>query len=127
VDADDVAAAMIALMQSELEGEKYIVSGENLLYRDLFFMAADALGVQRPHRQVTPLLAAMAWRWEKLKSLLTGKRALVTKETAKTGLAQVSFNNQKLLNALPDFAYQPMQQSIRRICAAYLEQQTRKG
>lgn len=123
VDADDVAAAMIALMHSRIVNEKFIVSADNFTYQQLFNMIADAFGVARPSKKVTPLLAAIVWRIERVKQWLTGKAPLVTKETAATGLAAVSFDNSKLLNALPDFSYTPMQQSVARICKALQHKQ----
>ncbi len=116
VDANDVAEAMIQLMQSDISGERFIISGENISYRDFFFMVADAFGQKRPWRMVTPFKAAIAWRIEKLKSLLSGKSPLVTKETARTSLAVVSFDNSKLLKALPGFRYSPITVSVKRIC-----------
>ncbi len=119
VDACDVAEVMVRLMQSDINGERFIVSAENLPYRDLFFMIADALGVKRPHRAVTPTLAAIAWRIEKLKSLFTGEKPLVTKETAATGLATAKFSNTKLLAALPEFNYNPISNAVVRISKHY--------
>ncbi len=116
VDADDVAAAMIQLMESDVEGQRFIISAENRTYRDFFFMVADALGVPRPRTLITPWKAALAWRLYKVKSWLTGKSPLVTKETAATSLAVVSFDNSKLLKALPGFAYQLLEETVRRVC-----------
>lgn len=118
VDADDVAKAMIALMDSDICGERFLINSENLTYHEVFFMIADAFGVKRPYKKVSPLLAAIVWRLEKIRSLFTGKDPLVTKETAKTGLTLVRVDNNKLLKALPSFKYQPLQQSIIRICKA---------
>ena len=81
-------------------------------------MIADAFGKKRPYKKVSPLMAAIVWRLEKLRSLLTGKDPMITKETARTSLALVKIDNSKLLQALPGFTYQPLQQSIQRICHA---------
>ena len=81
-------------------------------------MIADAFGTRRPNKKVTPFLASVVWRLEKLKSLFTQKEPLVTKETAANALATVDFDNRKFLNAFPDFKYTPLQQSIERICKA---------
>jgi nucleoside-diphosphate-sugar epimerase len=116
VDANDVARAMIQLMEADVQNERFILSAENIYYRDLFFMIADAFGVKRPYRQVTPFKAQLAWRLEKIKSMLGSQSPLVTRETARTGLAEVNFDNSKLLKALPEFQYQPIAQSIERIC-----------
>jgi nucleoside-diphosphate-sugar epimerase len=118
VDANDVATAMIQLMQSNISAERFLVNGSNVLYSDLFFSIADAFGVKRPHKKVSPLLAALVWRFEAIRSVFTGKEPLVTKETAKTGLALIRIDNGKLLNALPLFSYQPISQTIQRICIA---------
>ncbi|MCU0373684.1 MAG: NAD-dependent epimerase/dehydratase family protein [Chitinophagaceae bacterium] len=118
VDADDVAAAMIALMHSDVSGQKFILSADNVSYQDFFYKVADAFGVKRPHKKVTPLLAALVWRFEKIKSIFTGKQPLITKETAHTGMATTSFNNKKLLQFLPQFSYTSIDASVKRICAA---------
>lgn len=120
VDANDVAAAMIQLMESDISGQRFIVSAENIVYRDFFFMVADAFGKKRPSQIITPFKAAIAWRLFKIKSLFTGKSPLVTKETAATSLAKVSFDNSKLLKALPLFRYQKIEESVKRICT-YLD------
>lgn len=117
VDARDVASAMIGLMESPVSGQRYVVSGWNRSYRDVFFLIADAFGKKRPYRQVTPFKAALAWRLQALKSAVTRTSPLITRETAATSLAVVSFDNSKLLNALPGFAFTPLETSVQRICS----------
>lgn len=116
VDANDVAAAMIELMESDISSQRFVISAENIVYRDFFFMVADAFGKKRPTQLITPFKAALAWRLFKIKSWFTGKSPLVTKETAATSLAKVSFDNSKLLHALPTFSYQKIEASVKRIC-----------
>ena len=122
-DAEDIAAAMIRLMNSEVTAERFIINNECRSFKDVFFMIADAFGTKRPDKQVTPFLASVVWRLEKLKSLFTQKEPLVTKETAGSALATVNFNNSKFLKAFPDFHYRPLQQSIERICKAIANKQ----
>ena len=119
VDANDVANSMMALMESPIQAERFIISAENTSYQQFFNMIADGLGVQRPSIKVTPFKAAIAWRLYWLLSKLTGKDALVTAETAATSLAVVHFDNSKLLKAIPSFSYTPLVQSVERICNYY--------
>jgi nucleoside-diphosphate-sugar epimerase len=121
VDAADVARAMTMLMNSSITAQRYVVSAENMVYRDMFWMIADAFGMARPNKQVTPMVAALVWRLEKLRSMFTGKRPLITKETTKTALAPVSFSSAKLMEAFPQFAFTPIRQSVQRICS-YLKE-----
>ena len=119
VDANDVAEIMIRLMQGNISSQRFVISGENKSYKDVLFAVADGFGVKRPHKAVTPALAAIAWRIEKLKSLITGNKPLITKETAATGLAAVRFDNSKILKALPGFSFTAIEETIGRICRHY--------
>lgn len=118
VDVRDVAAAMIALMESDISGERFITSAENNTYQYLFSGIAKAFGKKIPSKKVTPFVAGLVWRLSALKSLFTGRDPLITKETAATSLASVQYNNAKLLKFLPEFRYRSLQQTIDETCAA---------
>jgi nucleoside-diphosphate-sugar epimerase len=120
VDAGDVANAMILLMASDITGEKFILSAENLPYREIFNMMAGSFGKKPPHRKVSKTMAGLVWRLEKIKSLFTGQDPLLTKETAETAQMKVYFDSSKLLNALPSFSYKPISRSIEDACREYL-------
>lgn len=121
VDAADVSKAMTLLMKSELVGERFIVSAENRTYRSVFTEMAKAFGKKPPHKKVTPLMAALVWRLEKIKSLFTGEDPLLTKETAETAQQHVMFDNSKILEALPGFRFRPLDETIQENCGAYLK------
>lgn len=70
-----------------------------------------------PHKKVTPFIATMVWRWEAIKSMFSGKDALVTKETAGTALAKVYFNSSKFLKTVPGFQFTPINETIKNTCA----------
>lgn len=117
VDVTDVTAAMIALMNSNITEERFIISAENISYKNLFDMIAAAFNKKPPHKKVTPFMAASIWRSEAVRSLFTGKAPFITKETARTALAKVYFDNSKLLKALPSFNYTSLKNSVERICS----------
>jgi hypothetical protein len=66
-------------------------------------------------------MAASIWRLEAIRSLFTGKAPFITRETARTALAKVYFDNSKLLQLLPSFRYTPLKNSIERICKQLME------
>jgi len=121
VDVADVASAMILLMNSHISAERFIVSNENISYKDLFYLIAEAFNKKPPHKEVTPFMAGVVWRLASIKSLFTGKPPFITKETARTALAKVYFDNSKLLEALPSFAYTPLKTSVERICSELIQ------
>ena len=116
VDVLDVIDAMQLLMVSDISGQRYIISGGNRPYREIFSLIAKAFNKRPPHRKVTPTLAAIVWRLEAIKAIFTGKTPLLTKETAATAQAVVNFNNQKFLEAFPSFKYRTIESTIERTC-----------
>jgi dihydroflavonol-4-reductase len=118
VDVRDVAKAMIQLMDSDITAQRFIVSAENKTYQEVFNIMAKAFNKKPPHKKVTPLIAKIVWRLEAIKSFFTKQDPLITKETAKTALAKVNFDNSKLLKYLPQFTYRKLEDTIAATCAA---------
>ena len=116
VDVVDVVKAMVLLMESTINAQRFIISADNIGYREIFTLIAQAFHKKPPHKKVTKLIAEIVWRIEAVKSWFTKKTPLLTKETANTARANVSFDNTKLLEQLPGFSYQPLSNSIERIC-----------
>jgi dihydroflavonol-4-reductase len=121
VDVMDVIDAMQLLMHSDVLGQRFIISGSNVQYKEVFTNIAKAFGKKPPHKQVTPLLAAIVWRLEAVKGMITGKTPLLTKETAATAQAVVHFDNTKFLKAFPSFSYRKLEETINRSCAELKE------
>lgn len=122
VDVADVVNAMILLMESNIQAQRFILSVDNLSYKALFTEIAYCFNKKPPHKNVSPLIAAFVWRVEKIKSLLTGKDPMITKETAHSALAKVYYDNGKLKKFLPQFKYTPLKVSLQRICAELKQQ-----
>ncbi len=121
IDVNDLATAMIALMESSINAERFILSAWNLTYRNVFDEIAKIFKKKKPTREVTKFIAALVWRLEYFKSMFTNKNPLITKETAATALAKVNYDNAKLLKALPEFKYSNFEQSVERICKELIE------
>lgn len=116
VDVQDVVKAMIALMNSTITAERFILSAATISYKEIFTLIAKAFNKKPPYKKVTPFIAALVWRIEAIKYFFTGKPPLLTRETTKTALTKASFNNKKLLQYLPNFTYTPLETTVARIC-----------
>jgi dihydroflavonol-4-reductase len=119
VDVEDVAKAAIVLMESNISEQRYIVSGDNWPFKKLQDTIANHFGKKGPYKQTTSFLLAIAWRLEKLKAIFTGKKPLLTKESARVAQSQTWFENDKLLTALPGFSFTPLEQTIKKACENY--------
>ncbi len=81
-------------------------------------MMAKSLGVKGPQTEVKPWMSALAWRWKALKSRITGKAPLVTKETARTSLGFYYYENDKVKQAL-DYEFIPVEKSVADLTRFY--------
>lgn len=122
VDVRDVANIMIQLMESNLHHQRYIVCAQNLKYSDVFNEMHDRFGKKRPSIKASKLLAAIVWRFEKIKSMIIKSNPLITKETVDAAFQEVHFSNQKIINAL-NYEFIPIMKSVESICKIFLEQQ----
>lgn len=114
VDVRDVAKFMQLLMESNISGERFIVSAQNLPFQKLFELIAKTLDKPTPSIRVSPLLRELAWRIEWLRSRITGKRLTITKETARLSSKNQYFDNSKSIQAL-DFQYRELENTIAEI------------
>jgi hypothetical protein len=80
---------------------------------------ADGFRKKHPARKTTPFLMSVAWRLEKIKSMITGKKPILTKESARVAQSQTWFENDKLLKALPGFSFTPLEKTINAACEKY--------
>ena len=119
VDVEDVAKAALLLMESNITGQRYIVNGDTWSFKKLQDTIADHFNKKRPSRPASPFLMAVAWRMEKLKSVFSGKKPLLTKESARVARSKTWFENDKLLTALPGFSFTPLEQTIKKACEKY--------
>lgn len=122
VDVRDLVDAMIMLMDSPVQGLRFIISEGNHSYRNIFNMIADGFKVPRPSKKVSKFMSSILWRLESFRSRFTGSRPLITQETARAAHAQVRFDNGKLLKLFPDFRYRPMEVTIQDTCRMLMEQ-----
>jgi dihydroflavonol-4-reductase len=120
VDVTDTARAIVRLLETDIDGERYILNGDNWSWRRLFETMAKEFGKRPPTREATPFLTGIAWRTEKLKSLFTGRSALLTRESARIAAGKTFFSNDKILKLLPDFRFTPLEETIRTACQHYL-------
>jgi nucleoside-diphosphate-sugar epimerase len=120
VDVEDTARATVALMESGITEQRYIINGDNWFFKKLQDTIAISMDKKKPSRQTTPFLLNIAWRMEKFKSFFTGGRPLLTRDSARVAQSKTYFENTKVLAALPGFSFTPLEQSIGQAAKKYL-------
>lgn len=115
VDVRDVADIIFRLINSEITAERFILNAGSIKIQDLFGKIAAAFHKKKPHIQVTPFMAQVAWRLEHLRSLLTGKTPLVTQETALIAQKDYEYANQKIKKTL-QYTFRTLDDTISWTC-----------
>ena len=123
VDVVDVAESVVQLLFSDVKNERFIVNGANLKYRDCFDRIAVALGKKKSTIKITPFLKEIAWRVEGIKSFITGKKPLITKETANSAMTDSTFSTAKIEGIL-GFQFTDINVTIKKYANWFLADQS---
>jgi len=120
VDVEDVARLTIQLIGSNIDSERFIINGDTWSFKKLQDFIADSFGKKKPTKVAGPFLMGTAWRLERLKSIITRKDPLLTKESARVAQSQTYFENDKILKTFPGFSFTPLEISIKNACEKYM-------
>jgi nucleoside-diphosphate-sugar epimerase len=118
----DVVQLMIRLMNSPVQGERFIISSENIKYEQLFNWMADALNVKRPHYKAGKLLSGIGWRLLWIKGVITGNKSSITKETAETANQLYQYSNKKIRKTI-DFEFTSIKECVEQTAKLFLNDQ----
>jgi nucleoside-diphosphate-sugar epimerase len=119
VDARDVADASMLLMKTKTFHDRFLCTGWNKSFYDVFLAISESFGSKPPRIKVQKWLAEISWRLAGLAALITGK-GLITKESARAGLKEMRYSSQKLIDET-GFTFRDFDESIREICRRYRE------
>ena len=112
-------------MQSDIAGEKFIVSAENISFKEVIWQMADELKVKRPTFEAGNFLREFVWRLEAVKYFFTKQRPLITKESAKLASIDFYYSNEKIKRTL-NFNFKPVKETIAETAEVFLKSQQAK-
>ena len=118
VDVRDVVNIMISLMKSDITSERFIVNSQNIDYREFYSLIAKFLNNKPPSVFVGSFKLALAWRLAKLKSILTGKPPLITKDLIKISQKKTQYLNDKINERL-NYNFIPLKESLAFCCEKF--------
>nr|WP_299387250.1 NAD-dependent epimerase/dehydratase family protein [Allomuricauda sp.] len=118
VSVQDVVKSMTALMQSSVEGERFILVSENWTYGELFKKIAKRLGVQPPQKQLSLKSLELFWRLDWFRNRFRGKRRRLTKNMVKGMYKREMYSNSKIKNAL-DLEFGDLEQTLDFCCEKF--------
>lgn len=120
VDVKDVAKFIVNMLESSIEGERFILSGGNISYKDIFQKMCRAMNRKAPSKPAPKWMLSILWRIEKIRCLITGQSPIVTKESVKSTAHQSNYDNSKSLG-LDGFSYRDLDDTIAEYAGRYGE------
>lgn len=115
VDVADVAKCMIALMKSNLNSERYIISAENRDYKNITTEIAQGFGIKPPATEAKPWMMELAWRTAAVTSFVTGKAPFLDKVSAQTANVIRDYDNSKIKKAI-NIEFRPISETVKEVC-----------
>lgn len=120
VDVRDLAEFAVRMLEYKGEHDKFLMIGHNGSYKQFLETIAEYLDKKPPSRLTKKWMLGLAWRLDRLRSLITGSRPMLTKETAVTSSKKYLFDNSRSLK-VDGFKYTAFEETIRDIASQYLE------
>ena len=120
VDVRDVVEVMRFLMSNDISNERFIVSSENLSYKQFFSEIAESLGKKPPYVSASKYLLGLSWRMDYIISKVLLKKPKLTRNTVKTAMDKQHYSSRKLIDATNiDFIH--VKESINNVAKAFLK------
>jgi len=121
VDVDDVVEGHIRAMLKGHVGEKYILGGEDVTYRQMFEILSDLTGLAPPGKSISPGLVGLAGRLLELKASLFGGDPTITRRLARDyAFGYIWVTSEKAEKAL-GYKFRPARVTLSRSVRWYLE------
>ncbi|MEN8121870.1 MAG: NAD-dependent epimerase/dehydratase family protein [Bacteroidota bacterium] len=118
VDVWDVVKIMESLTESPVNNERFVISAENLSFKELFDLIADSVNKTRPNILVSSFMLKIAWRIEYLRTKITGFTPILTKDTVKAANSISRYSNKKITELL-DFKFRTINESVKDVATIF--------
>lgn len=120
VDVRDVAKAMVLLTNNDkIINERFILSSENLSFKEVFSDIALGVGKMSPSIEIKPWLVSLVYPIIKFVGTLIGKGAVISKENLKSAFHQTQYSSNKIKEQT-GYVFIPIAESIKFIGGVFM-------
>ncbi len=124
VDVRDVSEAIVMMTDDDnwqkCMYQRFLLSSQNLSYRDFFSKVAKSINVKAPNIKVSKNILEIFWRVVWLFSKISGRKPVITKENAQTSVRKSIYDGTKITRII-GFEYRNIDDTIAEIGELYLK------
>jgi len=113
IAVEDVARAMVKLMDSEIINEGFILVAENLSFKKVLFKVAEVLQKPKPKKALKPWMVFLGWIFQSLGRFLFNTKQEITKNSLKTAFGHTVYDSSKINEQL-GFTFTPINHAIEK-------------
>ncbi|WP_440879736.1 NAD-dependent epimerase/dehydratase family protein [Tenacibaculum sp. C7A-26P2] len=114
----DVVRAMISLVESSIDNERFILVSENKSFKEILTMIAKEFDKKAPNVKIGKFFTEFFWRIDWVITKLSGKKPLLTKNSARSSHSQSFYTSEKIKQII-SHEFTPIAKSIALICQDY--------
>ena len=124
VDVRDVAEIMIRLMESDIAGERFVISSENCSFEHIITEIAKVLNKKPPKLRLYPWMGETGWIAEHILRIF-GRTPTLTKEIARSAFHRFYYDNSKIVQAL-GYKFIPVDEAIAHTGSIFMKEHPQK-
>jgi dihydroflavonol-4-reductase len=115
VSVTDVVKIMIQLMDSNINGERFILVSENQSYENLVKSIAKALNAKTPNFEAQTWMTSLFWKIDWVMANIFQKKRIMSKIMSESLHTEDVYSNQKIIAALK-YQFENLDDTISEIC-----------
>lgn len=116
----DVVNLMVQLMESDITGERFILNGENLPYKELFKLVSSETGKKPPSVLLPKTFAHLAVIFENIVSFMLRKEPSLSRKAIQSAYAQKYYSAEKVKQAT-GYSFIPIEQTVKEVMREYMK------
>jgi len=124
VGVEDVVEMTIDLFEGKHFNQRFILSAENLNFRDFFALMAKHLNKKAPSKQASKTQAKWLARLDNLRQRISGSKPLLTRQLVKSLFNQSAYDNSLVRKTLGR-EFESIDSAIERTAKVFLESQAK--
>ena len=115
VAVNDVAKAMLDLMDSDIKNQRYILVAENLTYKEILTTVAKSMEIAPPTKLASERMLQFAMVYDWLQYKLLGRKRRLSKALCRALTRDCKFSSEKIKTDLKSFKFTPISEATQQV------------